>query len=122
MRRREFFTLVGGAASMWPLGAWAQQPERGRRIGVLTGGAEADPDGQSEISAFRQGLQRLGWTGRNARIVYRWGNGEVDRIRTFARELIALQPDGILAVTTPAVRAVIGETRTVPIVIARVAD
>ena len=89
---------------------------------MLTGLAEIDPDAQSEISAFRQGLQRLGWTGRNTRIVYRWGNGEVDRIRTFARELIALQPDAVLAVSTAAVRALMDETRTVPIVFARVPD
>ena len=104
MKRREFITLLGSAAT-WPLAARAQQPERMRRIGVLTGLAEIDPDAQSEISAFRQGLQRLGWTGRNARIVYRWGNGEVDRIRTFAREFTALQPDAVLAVSTAAVRA-----------------
>jgi len=119
--RRTFITLLGGATT-WPLAARAQQPERMRRIGVLTGLAEIDPDAQSEISAFRQGLQRLGWTGRNARIVYRWGNGEVDRIRTFARELIALQPDAVLAVSTAAVRALMGETRTVPIVFVRVPD
>jgi len=121
VRRREFITLIGAAAT-WPIAARAQQPERMRRIGVLTGLAEIDPDAQSEISAFRQGLQRLGWTGRNTRIVYRWGNGEVDRIRTFARELIALQPDAVLAVSTAAVRALMDETRTVPIVFVRVPD
>src|SRR5262245_14190935 len=121
MKRREFITLLGSAAT-WPLAARAQQPERMRRIGVLTGLAEIDPAAQSEISAFRQGLQRLGWTGRNARIVYRWGNGEVDRIRTFAREFTALQPDAVLAVSTAAVRALMGETRTVPIVFVRVPD
>src|SRR5262245_45096428 len=90
MKRREFITLLGSAAT-WPLAARAQQPERMRRIGVLTGLAEIDPDAQSEISAFRQGLQRLGWTGRNARIVYRWGEGEVDRIRTI-RERVDCTP------------------------------
>jgi len=122
LRRREFVTLLGGATVGWPLAARAQQPERVRRIGVLSGFAETDPDGQSEVSAFRQGLQRLGWTGSNVRIAYRWGNGDVDRIRTVARELIGLQPDGVLAVTTPAVKALMVETRTVPIVFVRVAD
>src|SRR5262245_6316948 len=73
LKRRELITLVGGAVMAWPLAARAQQPERVRRIGVLSGFAETDPDGQSEVSAFRHGLQRLGWTGSNVRIAYRWG-------------------------------------------------
>ncbi len=91
-----------------------------RRIGVLMGNAETDPQAQSEITAFRQGLQKLGWTGRNVRIAYRWAAGDANRMRTLARELVALQPDAIFAVTTPAVAALLGETRTVPIVFARV--
>ena len=122
MRRREFITLLSGAAAAWPLAARAQQPEQARRIGVLMGPAESDPQGQSEITAFRQGLQTLGWTGRNARIAYRWADGEVNRMRSFARGLIALQPDAVLAVTTPAVTALVDETRTVPIVFVRVSD
>jgi putative ABC transport system substrate-binding protein len=86
------------------------------------GASESDPQGQSEITAFRQGLQTLGWTGRNARIAYRWADGEVNRMRSFARGLIALQPDAVLAVTTPAVTALVDETRTVPIVFVRVSD
>ena len=86
------------------------------------GHAESDPQAQSEITAFRQGLQKLGWTGRNVRIAYRYGDGEVSRMRTFAKELIALQPDAVLAVTTPAVKALEGETRTIPIVFVRVGD
>ena len=74
------------------------------------------------MTAFRQGLQALGWTGRNVRIAYRWADGEVNRMRTFARELVALQPDAILAVTTPVVAALVDETRTVPIVFVRVSD
>jgi len=93
-----------------------------RRVGVLMGTAESDPQGQSEIAAFRQGLQRLGWTGRNVRIAYRWGAGEVNRMGAFARELIALQPDAVLAISTSAVKALIRETRTVPIVFVRVPD
>src|SRR5262245_15811927 len=72
MRRRDFITLLAGAAA-WPLAAGAQQPERVRRLGVLMGYAENDPQAQAEITAFQQGLQRLGWTGRNLRIAYRWG-------------------------------------------------
>ena len=121
MRRREFITVLGGAA-VWPLAARAQQPERVRRIGVLVGFAENDSQEQTEITAFRQGLQRLGWAGRNIRIAYRWGQGELDRMRTVARELIALQPEAVLAVSTPAVKALLGETRTVPIVFVRVSD
>jgi putative tryptophan/tyrosine transport system substrate-binding protein len=121
VRRREFIALLGGAAA-WPLPAHAQQPERVRRLGVLMGYAENDPQAQAEITVFRQGLQRLGWTGRNIRIAYRWGQGEVDRTRTAARELIALQPEAVLAASTPAVKALSDETRTVPIVFVRVAD
>jgi putative tryptophan/tyrosine transport system substrate-binding protein len=100
----------------------AQQPEQVRRIGVLMGFAENDPQSQAEITAFRQGLQRLGWAGRNIRIAYRWGQGEADRIRTVARELIALQPEAVLAASTPAVKALSDETHTIPIVFVRVAD
>jgi len=102
--------------------ARGQQPDRVRRIGVLSGNAENDSQAQSEIAVFRQGLQRLGWAGGNVRIAYRWGDGDANRMRTFARELIALRPDAVLAVTTPAVRALVDETRAVPIVFVRVAD
>jgi putative tryptophan/tyrosine transport system substrate-binding protein len=122
LKRREFMTLLGGAAAAWPLGARAQPTERVRRIGALMGFAENDPQSQAEITAFRQGLQRLGWMGRNIRIAYRWGQGETDRTRTAAGELIALQPEAVLASSTPAVKALSGETRTVPIVFVRVAD
>ena len=122
MRRREFITLLGGAAAAWPLAARAQQLDRVQRVSVLMGPAENDPEAQSEIAAFRQGLQKLGWTGRNVRIAYRWAAGDANRMQTAARELVALKPDAILAVTTPAVAALLGETRTVPIVFARVSD
>jgi len=89
---------------------------------VLTGAGESDPQGQSEITVFRQALQSLGWTGRNVRIAYRWADGDVSRMRTFAKELIALQPDAVLAVTIPVVAALADETRTVPIVFVRVSD
>jgi len=89
---------------------------------VLMGNAESDPQAQSEITAFRQGLQKLGWTGRNVRIAYRYGDGEVNRMQTFAKELIALQLDAVLAVTTPVLKVLEGETRTIPIVFVRVGD
>src|SRR5262249_61102433 len=98
------------------LASRAQQPERVRRLGVLMGYAENGPQAQAQITAFRQGLQRLGWTGRNLRIAYRWGQGELDRARTVARELIALQPEAVLAASTPAVKALSSDTRPVRIV------
>jgi ABC-type uncharacterized transport system substrate-binding protein len=122
VKRREFITLIGGAAA-WPLAARAQQSNQTRRIGVLMGPAESDPEGQSEITAFRRGLQNLGWTGgRDVRIAYRWAGGDTDRMQTFAKELMALQPDVILAATSPVVAALLRESSTVPIVFVRVAD
>ena len=97
MRRREFITLLGGAAA-WPLAARAQQPERMRRIGVLLSAAADDPEGQARITAFVQELQRLGWTdGRNVLIDVRWAAGNADDTRKYATELVALAPDVILA-------------------------
>ena len=122
MKRRKFITLLGIAAA-WPLAARAQQLNQTRRIGALMGPAENDPEAQSEITAFRRALQDLGWTGdRNVRIAYRWAAGDSDRMRTFAKELVALQPDVILAANTPVVAALLRETRTIPIVFVRVAD
>jgi putative ABC transport system substrate-binding protein len=92
MRRREFITLLGGAAAAWPLAASAQQSERVRRIGVLMGGAESNPVNQARLAAFLDGLQQLGWTeGRNVRIDTRWPAGDADR-RTYAAELVGLAP------------------------------
>jgi putative tryptophan/tyrosine transport system substrate-binding protein len=90
VRRREFITLLGGAAATWPLAAHAeQQPERMRRIGALMDTDELHAEGQARIAAFRQGLQQLGWTeGRNIRIDLRWGGGSVERTRSFATELV----------------------------------
>jgi putative ABC transport system substrate-binding protein len=122
MRRRDFIALAGGAATAWPLAARAQQDGRMRRIGVLMGTAEGDPEAQSEIAAFRQEFQKLGWTGRNVQMAYRWAAGDADQMRTFARELVGPQPDAVLAVTTPAVAALLRETRTIPIVFVRVSD
>ena len=124
IRRREFVILLGGsAATAWPFAARAQQPERVRRIGVLMGFAESDPEAQARVAAFREGLQKLGWTERrNIRIDTRWAGLDVEAMQQFAKELVALQPDVILAHTTPATLAVHQETRAIPIVFVQVAD
>src|SRR5437588_830493 len=97
MRRREFITLLGGAA-VWPLAARAQQGERVRRVGVLTNLAADDPEAQVRNTAFAQALGQLGWTvGQNLTIGHRWGAGDAERIRRHAAELVALTPDVILA-------------------------
>jgi putative ABC transport system substrate-binding protein len=122
IRRREFITLLGGAAS-WPLAARAQQGDRVRRIGVLMGGDENDPLPKTMISAFTQALADLGWTdGRNMRIELRQHGGDINRIRALAQDLVSLQPDIILTATTPAAVAVQRETRTIPIVFPNVSD
>jgi putative tryptophan/tyrosine transport system substrate-binding protein len=122
MRRRKFITLIGGAAA-WPLAARAQQSERVRLIGVLMAFAESDPAGQSEVMVFRDALKKLGWTeGNNLRIELRWGAGEADKIKTYAKELVDLRPDAIFGVTTSVTSALTGETRTIPIVFAIVSD
>ncbi len=121
IRRREFITLLGGAAAAWPLAARAQQGERARRIGVLMNLAADDAEGQARIAAFLQGLQQLGWTdGGDVRINYRWAAG--DRFQRYAEELLALAPDVILASATPSVQALQRTTRSVPIVFAVVSD
>jgi putative tryptophan/tyrosine transport system substrate-binding protein len=101
MKRRDFITLLGSAVA-WPLAARAQQPERMRRIGVLSGGGVADdPDAQGYIGAFLQELQQLGWTeGGNMRIDTRWGAGNADNLRKYSVEMAALAPDVILTVGT----------------------
>jgi putative tryptophan/tyrosine transport system substrate-binding protein len=123
MRRREFIAALGGAAAAWPLAARAQQPGGVRRIGVLEPGVENDPGGKAQLSGFTQRLGELGWTaGRNLRIDFRWAAGNADWIRMFAKELVGLQPDVILAHTTPVTAALQRETRTIPIVFLGVAD
>jgi putative tryptophan/tyrosine transport system substrate-binding protein len=122
MRRREFMTVLGGAAIGWPLAARAQG-ERMRRIGVLMGIAESDPARQSFVTAFTEALQELGWSsGRNIHIEYRWGAGDAERIRDFARELVEMQLDLIVGHTTPVVAALKAQTRTIPIVFTQVSD
>ena len=122
IRRREFITLLGGAAA-WPLAARAQQPERVRRIGVLMNVAAADPEGQAQVAAFLQALQQLGWSeGRNVRIGTRWGENDVELDRRYATELLAFAPDVILASGTLSVAALRRVTHTSPIVFAGVSD
>ena len=122
-RRREFITLLGGAAAAaWPIAARAQ-PERMRRIGVLTGQAASDPEGQARLAAFLQGLQESGWSvGRNVRIDIRWSAGNADDTRKHAAELAALAPDVIVSDGSPAAAALLEATRTVPVVFTVVAD
>jgi ABC-type uncharacterized transport system substrate-binding protein len=122
VRRRNFITLLGGAAA-WPLAARAQQPDRVRRIGLLLGHAADDPESQARNAAFLRGLSELGWTvGRNVRIDYRWAAGDADNIRKYAAELVALAPDVILGAGNPIVAALQQATGTLPIVFAGVAD
>jgi ABC-type uncharacterized transport system substrate-binding protein len=122
MRRREFITLIGGAAT-WPLAVRAQQGERLRRVGVLMALAANDAEGQDRIGALLQGLQEHGWAvGRNVRIDIRWAAGNADDIRKYAAELVALAPDAILAQSSAAVASLLQATRSIPIVFAGVAD
>ena len=121
--RRDFITLLGGAAAAWPLAARAQQPERMRRIGVLMPLAADDPVGQARLGAFQQGLQQSGWTdGHNVRIEYRRSAGNAADTRKYAAELVALAPDVILSSGTEAVAALQQATRTIPIVFTIVVD
>jgi ABC-type uncharacterized transport system substrate-binding protein len=123
MRRRQFITLLGGAAAAWPLAARAQQGERMRRIGVLLNAAADDAEYQAWVGAFLQGLALLGWTiGRNVRIDTRWATANPAEIRRHAAELAALAPDVILAHGDSTVGPLLAATRTVPIVFTIVAD
>jgi ABC-type uncharacterized transport system substrate-binding protein len=121
--RRRFLATLGGAAA-WPLAARAQERERMRRIGVLMGFAESDSEAQAYITAFQNGLQKLGWTeGRNVQIDTRWATpADADSMQRFAKELVALQPDLILSNTTPTTAALLQHTRSIPIVFAMVVD
>jgi putative ABC transport system substrate-binding protein len=123
IRRRDFITLLGGAAAGWPLAARAQQGDRVRRIGVLMPYDENDAAYKARLPAFTQALAGLGWTdGRNVRMDLRWGGGDINRIRALAQELVGLQPDIILTNGTPTTVAVQRETRMIPIVFVGVSD
>jgi putative tryptophan/tyrosine transport system substrate-binding protein len=117
MRRREFIALLASATAAWPLTAHAQQSDRVRRIGVLTPLAQGDPEGQARLMAFQQGLEKLGWTiGRDVRIDYRWGVDDVEKTNAAIAELLAMQPDVILASTSRVIATLRQATHTVPIV------
>src|SRR6516165_867195 len=124
MKRREFITLLGGAAAVCPLAARAQQPAQVRRIGVLMPLAENDPVGQARIAALREGLEKLGWIeGRTIRIDTRWTTTrDVESMKRYAKELIALQPTLFFTSTTPLTATRLPETRPTSIVLALVAD
>jgi putative tryptophan/tyrosine transport system substrate-binding protein len=123
VKRREFITLLGGAAASWPVAARAQQGERVRRIGVLAAIAADDPEAQARNASFLQKLGELGWTvGRNVRIDYRWNAGTADDMRRYAAELVALAPDVILTTSGAAVGALQQASRSVPIVFAGTVD
>jgi putative ABC transport system substrate-binding protein len=123
VKRREFITLLGGAAVVWPLAVRAQQPNPVRRIGVLMGIGQSDPEGQARALALRHGLEQYDMKdGQNLHIEYRWGAGDPNQIRSFAAELVARVPDVILATNTPTVRALQQLTRTIPIVFVSVSD
>jgi putative ABC transport system substrate-binding protein len=123
MKRREFITLLGGAATAWPLPLSGQHAERMRRIGVLMAYAESDPEAQAFVAAFREGLRKFGWSeGRNVRIDTRWAALDAEATQRYAKELVALEPDLILSQTTPTTAALLQQTRTIPIVFANISD
>jgi putative tryptophan/tyrosine transport system substrate-binding protein len=123
VQRREFITLLGGAAAAWPLAARAQHPERMRRVGALIGFDEHDPATQRLVAAFVKGLADLGWTsGRNVVIDFRFGAGDQDKNRAFAKELVSLNPDAIFVNSTSATAAVQRETTAIPVIFATVSD
>ncbi len=122
MRRREFITLIGGAAA-WPLAVRAQRGERVRRIGVLMSYIESDSEAQQQARAFSQSLEALGWTdGSNIALDYRWRGPSPAQLQAPAVELVQLNPDVLLAGATPAAMALKNATRSIPIVFANVAD
>ena len=123
LKRREFITFLGGAAVAWPLAAASQQAERPRRIGVLSNIAESDPQMKARFGAFLQGLEKLGWVnGRNLRIDARFGAVSAEQIAVSAKDLLAQQPDVILASAPHVVRTLQQSTRTIPIVFVAVSD
>ena len=122
IRRREFIVTLGGAAA-WPLAARAQQAEQIRRIAMLSGLTASDPEAQARLAAFHQGLKEVGWTAdRTLHIDFRWSSGDTAETQTLARELVELNPELIVGMTTPAVAALVEETKTIPIVFAGVVD
>jgi ABC-type uncharacterized transport system substrate-binding protein len=122
VKRREFITLLGGAAA-WPLVVRAQQLERKRRIGVLMAFAETDPEAQPRVNAFERGLQEWGWTKeQNLVIDYRWTGADLPKTRSYAGELVRSAPELIIANSTPVLAALRQETDSIPIVFVQVID
>ena len=123
MRRREFITLLGGTAAAWPVVASAQQPDRMRRIGMLVGLPEGDPEGEKWVQAFLRGMSQLGWRlGTNFQLDVRWVATNFDRTQAIAKELVQSRPDLIQVTSTPATTAIMRETQTIPVVFASVSD
>ena len=123
MRRREFIAGLGSAVVARPLAARAQQPERLRHVGVLMNVVQEDPGGAADVMAFRQGLADLGWIdGRNIHIEFRWPGGDIDRVQTFAKELVGLRPDVLIGRSTPTTAALKQETATIPIIFVNVPE
>ncbi len=123
LARREFLTLLGGAATAWPHLARGQAPGQVRRVGALIGLLESDPEGQARLGAFRKSLQELGWIeGRNLQIDYHWAGADVTKLQKYAAELVALKPEVILAASGTPLAALHRETRTIPIVFANSND
>jgi ABC-type uncharacterized transport system substrate-binding protein len=122
MRRREFMKFLGGAAATWPVAAGAQQSDRARRIGVLMGIGEDDPEAKPRAEALQIGFKELGWTEDRIHLDYRWTGGDPDRMRLFAKEIVELKPDVIIAHSTPAVNALRQLTSTLPMVFVLIAD
>jgi putative ABC transport system substrate-binding protein len=123
MKRREFISLMGGAAAAWPLAARAQEPGRVRKIGMLFAFFDYDPESQARITAFQQELENLGWReGQNIQSEYRWASGDAERFRAFAAELVAARPDVLVAHATPSAEALARATSTIPIIFAAVSD
>jgi putative ABC transport system substrate-binding protein len=123
MQRREFMAGLGSAVVARPLAVRAQQPERLRHVGVLMNVVQQDPGGSADVTAFRQGLADLGWIeGRNIDIQFRWPGGDIERVRTFARELVGLRPDVLIGRSTPTTAALKQETATIPIIFVNVPE
>jgi putative ABC transport system substrate-binding protein len=123
MRRRDFIKVIAGSATGWPLAADAQQDERVRRVGILMGYAQNDPEGHARIAALFEALKALGWeNGRNLQIELRWASADIAQISEFAKELVAFKPDLIVSNTTPVTAAVHRETTDIPIVFIIVSD
>jgi putative ABC transport system substrate-binding protein len=123
VKRREFVTLLGSAAAAWPLAARGQQPERMRRVGMITNLAENDPEERERNAAFVETLQRLGWKeGHNIRLEPRWTAGNPDLLRMHVADLVALAPDVILATGSSTLGPLLQATRTIPIVFTLVPD